>query len=424
MSSSRPERRRSIDILRLQEEEQALAKVANIVRPSSLADVSPTHKRQKTYEGKPKRNLFFSNISQEKEKEKPFNLAELMQEKRRRSRTRRSSLSSLDTGGIAQHSNNSNEKEKHQEEKKEKTKEAERRNIRVNEPRASLKCFQLVDRIQEKLKLLDYDQALLQQRTRRDYNEVPTLPSSASILHFAFPASSSMARNNRSLFDDFIALSQWLYNSISIENKLIIDPYQTPTNRLDTLLINLQSIGFEMVISPQTILRRSFGMEVCTVLDFLCDASLMSKQFTFTAVSIKEESLYTEAPEGLIDEVDADLIHSDIESNNSEDESFETLPTLHSPNSKVQDETPKQIDHFNSSTLNVIRTNIDASLWEAEVKRVLPQLKQSRKVGADWRMRLQETKNFHSKIDKMATSVPRVMKTLSTRLRETIDNIK
>eukprot|EP00948_MAST-09A_sp_MAST-9A-sp1_P000220 g220.t1 len=342
--------------------------------------------------------------------------------------------------------------------------------------------FLAMESIVEKLKILGYDQVhrhgngnsssshLFDDEANGENEDTRNLPKSISRSHFVLKPQESIGRNNKVLFDEFIALCQWLFNLIfrergSIDKQLRIDPFDTPNNRMSTVLMELKGLGFDAPFSAYKVTKQVHGMESVSVLSFLCDAALSAKHFSFAPPEIKNESTVDEAEvdasADIADVLDDDFVRDDIlmnDGNMSDDDSRDGgSPHNRSKHFLPNDLKGKDLDSSNldgtgglgisgkldskyaddeskfggSLIQGAIRSSIDPLLWSKEVAKVTPQLKlDTKSLGqggsskGQWRGHLDQTRLHDKKIRKILSSTQEKMGTVSKVLRENLELIK
>lgn len=164
----------------------------------------------------------------------------------------------------------------------------------------------------EKLKILDYEKDYLVKGTRSPFSRV----------HFAIPST-----NLASQFNEFISICAWLINLININTKnevFKVDNYEDPSSSINKLLLALRTIDFRGSYPAQK-LKIPHGESVCTILDFLADKALASRNFKFEAPIYKNQE---EMEEGGDDDSDEDEILDEEDANFEEDTPFDEISRL------------------------------------------------------------------------------------------------
>uniref|UniRef100_A0A672MZH6 Intraflagellar transport protein 57 homolog n=1 Tax=Sinocyclocheilus grahami TaxID=75366 RepID=A0A672MZH6_SINGR len=214
-------------------------------------------------------------------------------------------------------------------------------------PGSVYQMFVLMEDLLDKLKVLDYEQHVL------DKHNIKPLSR-----HY-FVSSPHMLSNSGEQFYMFSVIAAWL---ISLCGRPFDTPqeYDDPNATVSNILSELRALGGQVDFPPSK-LKSGSGEHVCYVLDQLVEKALKSKGFTWN------RPLYpsVEVEEECVQEDDAEL-------------------TL----SKVEEEVTKL---SGSRPAVVLESDVDAAEWNLEVERVLPHLKVTiRTDNKDWRIHLDQ----------------------------------
>ena len=118
----------------------------------------------------------------------------------------------------------------------------------------------------EKLKLLDYESKFCVSKGKLPFSRI----------HFVFPAANPSVQ-----FDDFVDICAFLFLEISRNSDLFKrDQFDDPNTVANKLMLALRQLDFRSSFPPAK-LRTAFGEPVCTVLDFLTDAALANRNFSW-----------------------------------------------------------------------------------------------------------------------------------------------
>ena len=137
--------------------------------------------------------------------------------------------------------------------------------------------FVLMEQVKEKLSLLNYEE------TASSTDHGRALVRFISPVHFALaPGPES---NNKILFDQFCATCNFLLVKVwqargdggSVE--VGMDEEDTPNARVNEILVEVKSLGYETPTSAYRLVKAAHGPEVCALLNFLCDQALSSSGF-------------------------------------------------------------------------------------------------------------------------------------------------
>ncbi|RXN34783.1 intraflagellar transport 57-like protein [Labeo rohita] len=198
-------------------------------------------------------------------------------------------------------------------------------------PGSVYQMFVLMEDLLDKLKVLDYEQHVL------DKHNIKPLSR-----HY-FVSSPHVVSNPGEQFFMFSVIAAWL---ISLCGRPFDTPqeYDDPNATVSNILSELRVLGGQVDFPPSK-LKSGSGEHVCYVLDQLVEKALKSKGFAWN------RPLYpsVEVEEECVQEDDAEL-------------------TL----SKVEEE---MTELSGSRPAVVLESDVDAAEWNLEVERVLPQLK-------------------------------------------------
>ena len=143
--------------------------------------------------------------------------------------------------------------------------------------------FVLMEQIKEKLSLLNYEE------TAASTDHGRALVRFISPVHFALaPGPES---NNKILFDQFCAtcnfllLKVWQARGEGGAVDVGMDEEDTPNNRVNEILVEVKSLGYETPTSAYRMVKTAYGPDVCALLNFLCDQALSSGGFRWVSLA-------------------------------------------------------------------------------------------------------------------------------------------
>ncbi|XP_067308620.1 intraflagellar transport protein 57 homolog isoform X1 [Pseudorasbora parva] len=250
-------------------------------------------------------------------------------------------------------------------------------------PGSLYQTFVLMEDLLDKLKVLDYEQQVL------DKHNIKPLSR-----HY-FVSSPHVLSNPGEQFYMFSVISAWL---ISLCGRSFDTPqeYDDPNATVSNILSELRALGGQVDFPPSK-LKSGSGEHVCYVLDQLVEKALKSKGF------IWNRPLYpsVEVDDDCVQEDDAELTLSKVEEEMTQgDEEYEEEDVLDLDALKTRT-NPSELS--GSRPAVVLESDVDAAEWNLEVERVLPQLKVTiRTDNKDWRIHLDQ---MHQHQDGINTSL-------------------
>ncbi|XP_067308622.1 intraflagellar transport protein 57 homolog isoform X2 [Pseudorasbora parva] len=249
-------------------------------------------------------------------------------------------------------------------------------------PGSLYQTFVLMEDLLDKLKVLDYEQQVL------DKHNIKPLSR-----HY-FVSSPHVLSNPGEQFYMFSVISAWL---ISLCGRSFDTPqeYDDPNATVSNILSELRALGGQVDFPPSK-LKSGSGEHVCYVLDQLVEKALKSKGF------IWNRPLYpsVEVDDDCVQEDDAELTLSKVEEEMTGDEEYEEEDVLDLDALKTRT-NPSELS--GSRPAVVLESDVDAAEWNLEVERVLPQLKVTiRTDNKDWRIHLDQ---MHQHQDGINTSL-------------------
>lgn len=161
----------------------------------------------------------------------------------------------------------------------------------------------------EKLKILDYEKDYLSKGTKTAFSRV----------HFAIPSN-----NLATQFNDFISICAWLINLCNVKEPFKVDSFEDPTSSINKLLLALRTLDFRGSFPAQK-LKIPHGESVCTILDFLADKALSTRNFKFETPIYKNQE---EMEEGGDDDSDDEEILDEEDGTFEEDTPFDEVSRL------------------------------------------------------------------------------------------------
>uniref|UniRef100_A0A3Q3M712 Intraflagellar transport protein 57 homolog n=1 Tax=Mastacembelus armatus TaxID=205130 RepID=A0A3Q3M712_9TELE len=215
-------------------------------------------------------------------------------------------------------------------------------------PGAAHQVFVVMECLLEKLKVLNYEEEVLAKHNMKNLSR-----------HY-FVSSPYLASNPGEQFYMFTVIAAWLIN---LAGRPFTEPqeYDEPNATVSNILAELRAFGVKVDFPPSK-LKSGSGEYVCLVLDRLAEEALKRRSFSFRRPNYPTETTEEES----VTEDDAELTLSKVEEEMIEAE-----------RSSKPDE--------------ILESTVDATEWNLEVERVLPQLKVTiRTDNKDWRVHVDQ----------------------------------
>lgn len=274
-------------------------------------------------------------------------------------------------------------------------------------PGAAHHVFVVMEVLLEKLKVLNYEEEVLMKHNMKNLSR-----------HY-FVSSPYLASNPGEQFFMFTIIAAWLINEAG---RPFTEPqeYDEPNATVANILAELRAFGVKVDFPPSK-LKSGSGEHVCLVLDRLAEEALRRKGFSFRrphypTETTEEESVMEDDAELTLSKVEEEMIEEpDDEEDNVMDLEALKLRTTHTeaePSSKPDE---------------ILESTVDASEWNLEVERVLPQLKVTiRTDNKDWRIHVDQMhqhrdgiksslKEAKSYLDKLQEDIGKTLEKVSSR---------
>ncbi|XP_026169544.1 intraflagellar transport protein 57 homolog [Mastacembelus armatus] len=237
-------------------------------------------------------------------------------------------------------------------------------------PGAAHQVFVVMECLLEKLKVLNYEEEVLAKHNMKNLSR-----------HY-FVSSPYLASNPGEQFYMFTVIAAWLIN---LAGRPFTEPqeYDEPNATVSNILAELRAFGVKVDFPPSK-LKSGSGEYVCLVLDRLAEEALKRRSFSFRRPNYPTETTEEES----VTEDDAELTLSKVEEEMIEEpddeENVMDLETLKLRTTHTEAERSSKPDEILEST-------VDATEWNLEVERVLPQLKVTiRTDNKDWRVHVDQ----------------------------------
>lgn len=267
--------------------------------------------------------------------------------------------------------------------------------------------FRAMEDVREKLKCLDYELLFV-----RELNQQPV-----SNDEFVLPST----KNTALQFNHYIQLIKWLLSQIiypenegagtarggacsEFEN---VDTFDDPNVIAQKLMLSLRELAFDIDF-PVTKLKQPYGEEAISILNFLTDKVLNSRDFEYilepkyiTADKMNNENNEKNQSEGEAEEV----IDTDEETFDESNDSIELCYEITNFDNYNRFMTSNDAATKTSTTHGMISSKVDPVAWRIELERVSPaldinfeELENDTTLGRSWRMQVKNVLTENEKI--------------------------
>uniref|UniRef100_A0A8C4T203 Intraflagellar transport protein 57 homolog n=1 Tax=Erpetoichthys calabaricus TaxID=27687 RepID=A0A8C4T203_ERPCA len=263
-------------------------------------------------------------------------------------------------------------------------------NRRVEEddrgPGSSYQMFVVMEDLLDKLKLLNYEEEVLRKNNMK----------SLSRHYFALPT------NPGEQFFMFTAIAAWLINKAGSHFEQPQE-YDDPNATVSNILMELRKFG-GVVDFPPSKLKAGNGEHVCYVLDRLAEEALKQTRFIWN-----KPKYPTEAPESeTVMEDDAELTLEKLEEEIASNQTAFLFKEL------MESSKPDEI----------LESSTDATEWNLEVERVLPQLKVTiRTDNKDWRIHVDQMHQHKDGIESSLKDTKTYLNKLQDEISKTLEKV-
>lgn len=274
-------------------------------------------------------------------------------------------------------------------------------------PGAAYRGVVVMESLLEKLNVLNYEEEVLSKHNMKNLSR-----------HY-FVSSPYLASNPGEQFYMFTIIAAWLIN---VAGRPFTEPqeYNEPNATVSNILAELRAFGVKVDFPPSK-LKSGSGEYVCFVLDRLAEEALRRRGFTFRKTNYpsentEEESVVEDDAELTLSKVEEEL----IDEGDEEEENVMDLEALKLRSTHTEAEMSSKPDEILEST-------VDATEWNLEVERVLPQLKVTiRTDNKDWRVHVDQMhqhrdgiqsslKEAKSHLDKLQEDIGKTLEKVSSR---------
>ncbi|CAB3366944.1 Hypothetical predicted protein [Cloeon dipterum] len=262
-------------------------------------------------------------------------------------------------------------------------------------------CLEM-EKISEKLKILDYDKDFI-------------LASKIRPLHKHYFA---IVSNPGEQFFVFTSLSAWLIRKCGGKFDQPQE-FDDPNASIAKILDFLRSINV-VIDFPPSKLKQGVGEQATFVLSNLCDQAIKVSRFEFKKPYVIEDDVVEEE----VHEGDIELILEKVESEMmadylSDDENDEELIKVDDLSRNVNRGSRT---YYNQE--NVAKPNLSVESWKLELERVLPQLKVVVKTDSrEWRSHLEQMKQFKNTISGASSGIQGQLESFHKHVGQSMEKI-
>lgn len=261
----------------------------------------------------------------------------------------------------------------------------------------SVNVFGLMEDINDKLKILNYEHTFCKGREFKPLNRT----------YFALQGKASEQ------FPYFSALVSWLLKMMDVDF-VEWNEFDDPNAISEGIFEQLTGLGFSARF-PVFMLRHGSGDAVCLALNFLLDQALRFKNFqvqspVYVNPGYAEEAAVDEQAE--IDEEDDDI---DEDVADEDDGLFETNEYFHKDD-EIDDEDKKDTE--------ILESKVDPAEWKLELERVGPKLKfKATPASKEWRTHIEQSKRHEKMISEQFPDCKVALDKIKKELHSAIDRI-
>ncbi|KAG5842121.1 intraflagellar transport protein 57 homolog [Anguilla rostrata] len=272
-------------------------------------------------------------------------------------------------------------------------------------PGAAYQMFVVMEDLLDKLKLLDYEEAVLEKHNMKALSR-----------HY-FASSAYMTSNPGEQFYMFTILASWLINEAGRPFEQPQE-YDDPNATVANILAELRAFGGKVDFPPSK-LKAGSGEHVCYVLDRLAEEALKKKSFTWKKPCYPTEEL----EEDSVMEDDAELTLSKVEEEMTEEpDDYEEDDLIDLDALKAR--TNQNEVNGSSKPEDILESNTDAAEWNLEVERVLPQLKVTiRTDNKDWRIHVDQMHQHKEGIESSLKEAKGYLNKLQEEISKTLEKV-
>ena len=194
-----------------------------------------------------------------------------------------------------------------------------------------------------------------------------------------------------------------------------LPPSPPPRSAVNKMMLCLRNLGFSLDF-PVAKLKTGFGVAICNVLDFLADAALARRGFSWATPQHEEPA---EVEEAEVDE-DADLGGEVV------DEAEAVVEDEGVFDSAGAGSAEESFTGADAEAHALIANTIDPLVWKTELERVGPRLKAAAAggLGKEWRAHIEQTKAHEQTIQAVLPGAQGHMKAIAAQVAEAVEKMR
>ncbi|XP_039609922.1 intraflagellar transport protein 57 homolog [Polypterus senegalus] len=269
-------------------------------------------------------------------------------------------------------------------------------------PGSSYQMFVVMEDLLDKLKLLNYEEEVLRKNNMK----------SLSRHYFALPT------NPGEQFFMFTAIAAWLINKAGSHFEQPQE-YDDPNATVSNILMELRKFG-GVVDFPPSKLKAGNGEHVCYVLDRLAEEALKQTRFIwnkpkYPSEAPESETVMEDDAELTLEKLEEEIAHEDPD--DYEDENVIGIEALKERSHKSEIMESSKPDE-------ILESSTDATEWNLEVERVLPQLKVTiRTDNKDWRIHVDQMHQHKDGIESSLKDTKTYLNKLQDEISKTLEKV-
>jgi estrogen-related receptor beta like 1 len=267
----------------------------------------------------------------------------------------------------------------------------------------------LMEDVNEKLKLLNYERDLLSKH------------SDLKPLNRVYFAQTGKASEQ---FPYFAHLAQFLFRKCGLSEVFDWNEFDDPTSISAAILDQLKRLNFPFDF-PASKYRHGSGEAVVATLDYLCDRALQARRIViqapiYTSASVNEGDEQGVTTQDGDEDEDVEEEKADEEITEEDGDNGEVHNSLASPKSIGRSEWGDQ-----TRPQEILISKVDPNEWKLELERVEPQLKlKAATSGKEWRTHLDAAAKHNSAMTEVFPLARSALEKMAGNLKKAIEKIQ
>ena len=281
----------------------------------------------------------------------------------------------------------------------------ERRNLDAGSSASALHVHSVAEEMMDKLRVLDYEQEYCRRKNIDPFGQE----------YFATPT------NQARQFGEFVSVVSWLMRMCNVS--FTVDKYDDANTSVNNLMMTLRNMEFSLDFPPSK-LRQGAGVEVCSVISFLCDRALGERHFRFSTPEYPAEEFAQEAE---VDDEAEVLAEDDMMGDGGRsggppgaDDSDEEEEVMYSEQLRAE-----RKDDLDESVRAKMESEIDPLIWQTELERVTPHLKvKTSHGGKEWRAHIAQTKKHGAIVESILPDSRKKLAMISDAIKMSLERLQ